>query len=201
LVLVARTLQGLEGRVHAEVAAARSVWPTLAQGLPATMTPATRRDIAAVASRAGTLALPTFVTIEAGLTGPAAGIGGLLKHYAILTRRGWQFIAAATAASGTSGAGPTGANGPQHRTSSTGASGTNGAGFLRANAGLYVYCVYDGHYDLSLIGKAIVAAYAKLGGAAAFGAELTAARVVALARAYSVAAVRLTPHPAPGLQV
>jgi hypothetical protein len=202
LVLVARTLQGLEGRVHAEVAAARSVWPTLARGLPATMTPATQRGIAAAASRAGTLALPTFVTIEAGLTGPAAGIGGLLKHYAILTRRGWRFIAAATATSraDASGAGPTGANGP-HRTSSTGASGTNGAGFLRANAGLYIYCVYDGHYDLSLIGKAIVADYAKLGGATAFGAELTAARVAALARAYSVTAVRLTPHPGPGVQV
>ena len=208
LVLVARTLQGLEGRVHAEVAAARSVWPTLARGLPATMTPALRHGIAAAASRAGTLALPTFVTIEAGLTGPAAGIGGLLKHYAILTRRGWRFIAAATATSGASGASgadasgasPTGANGP-HRTSSTGASGTNGAGFLRANAGLYIYCVYDGHYDLSLIGKAIVADYAKLGGATAFGAELTAARVAALARAYSVTAVRLTPHPGPGVQV
>jgi hypothetical protein len=199
-VLVARTLQGLKGRVHAEVAAARSVWPTLAHGLPATMTPATRRGIAAAASHAGTLALPTFVTIEAGLTGPAAGIGGLLKHYAILTRRGWRFIAAATATSGASGADPTGATGP-HRTSSTGASGTSGTGFLRANAGLYVYCVYDGHYDLSLIGKAIVAAYAKLGGATAFGAELTAARVASLARAYSVAAVRLTPHPAPGVRV
>jgi hypothetical protein len=203
LVLLGRTLQGLEGKIHAEVAAARSVWPTLAHGLPATMTPATRRGIAAAAARAGALVLPTFVTIEAGLTGPAAGIGGLLKHYAILTRRGWRFIAAATAGVGTGptgGLGPTGASGSRH-TSSTGTSAADGAGFLRANAGLYIYCVYDGHYDLSLVGKAIVAAYEKLGGSAAFGAELTAAHVAALTRAYSIPAVRLAPHPAPGVQV
>jgi hypothetical protein len=177
----------------------------LARGLPATATPATRRRIAVAADRAGTLALPTFVTIEAGLTGPAAGIGGLLKHYAILTRRGWRFIAAAAGAGGTDsggtgGTGPTGVNGSRG-TSSTGASAANGASFLRANAGLYIYCVYDGHYDLSLIGKAIVAAYAKLGGPAAFGAELTPARVAAIAQAYSIAAVRLVPHPAPSVHV
>jgi hypothetical protein len=175
LVLLARTLRGLEGGVHAEVAAARTVWPTLARGLPTTAAPATRSGIAAAATRAGALALPTFVTVEAGLTGPAAGIGGLLKHYAILTRRGWRFIAAA--------------------------GDTSGASFLRANAGLYIYCIYDGHYDLSLIGKAIAAAYKKLGGPAAFGAELTAASVAALAHAYSIPAVRLAPHPAPSLQV
>jgi hypothetical protein len=180
LVLIGRTLQRLEGQVHAEVGAARTVWPTLARGLPTATTAATRRAIAAADTHAGALVLPSFVTVEAGLTGPAAGIGGLLKHYALLTQRGWRFIVAAVGAGG--------------------AGGTSGASFLRANAGLYIYCVYDGHYDLSLIGKAIVAAYGKLGGPAAFGAELTAARVAALARAYSIPAVRLVPHPAPAVQ-
>jgi hypothetical protein len=189
LILLGRTLQQLEGKIHAEVAAARPVWPTLARGLPAGETPATRRAIAAVDARAGALALPIFVTIEAGLTGPAAGIGGLLKHYAILTRRGWQFIAAAIGAGDAGGA-------SQNR-----AGGTDSAGFLRANAGLYIYCVYDGHYDLSLIGKELASAYDKLGGPTAFGAQLTAARVAALARGYSIPAVRLVPHPAPGVQV
>ena len=206
LILLGRTLQGLEGTVHAEVAAARSVWPTLAPGLPATATPATQRAIAAAAIHAGALALPTFVTVEAGLTGPAAGIGGLLKRYAILTRRGWRFIAAAVragSASGAGSAGTTGANGASGATGAgtTGAGSASGASFLRANAGLYIYCIYDGHYDLSLVGKSFVAAYRKLGGAAAFGAELTTARVAALARAYSIPAVRLAPHPAPAVHV
>jgi hypothetical protein len=225
LVLLGHALQGLEGRVHAEVGTARAVWPTLARGLPTVATPATRRAIAAADARAGALALPSFATAEAGLTGPAAGIGGLLKHYVVLARRGWRFIAAAagvgpsagagsTADRGTSGTGPTGptdggpggadstagdaASGTDSTTAEGGASGTN---FLRANAGLYIYCVYDGHYDLSLIGKEIVAAYAELGGPAAFGSALTAGRVAALARAYSIPAVRLAPHPVPGVQV
>ena len=66
---------------------------------------------------------------------------------------------------------------------------------------LYIYCVYDGHYDLSLIGKAVQSAYRKLGGAPAFGASLTQSQVEALARAYSIPAVRLEPHPAPGVVV
>jgi hypothetical protein len=62
---------------------------------------------------------------------------------------------------------------------------------------LYIYCIYDGHYDLSLIGKALPNAYHKLGGPPAFGGSLTQVQVDSLVRAYSQA--RLTPHPSPNL--
>jgi hypothetical protein len=75
------------------------------------------------------------------------------------------------------------------------------AQFLRRNAALYIYCVYDGHYDLSLIGKALQRAYRTLGGPAAFGGSLTPSEVEALARAYSIASSRLAPHPPPSLTV
>jgi hypothetical protein len=130
------------------------------------------------------LALPRFVTTEGGLTGPAAGIGALLKYYIRLTQRGWRVTAIATT--------------PLARRSAGRAAAMR---FLRANSGLYIYCIYDGHYDLSLIGKKLQDAYRKLGGPAAFGATLTAARVEALARAYSIPATRLQPHPLPRVHV
>lgn len=168
-------LQQLERPVHAEVAAARTAWPALAGGLRPASTPATSRAIAHAAAQAETIALPKFVLVEGGLTGPAASVGGLLKSYTALTRRGWQFLAAA--------------------------SRTNRASFLRANSGLYVYCVYDGHFELSVLGKKLQEAYRKLGGSSAFGTALTPAAVEALARAYSSATTRLEPHPAPGVRV
>jgi hypothetical protein len=179
-VLIARALQQLEAPTHSEVAAARTVWPTLARGLPrGSLPPATAHALAAADRRAGALAVPWYVTSEAGgLTGPAVAVGVLLKAYATLTPRGWRFIAAALAP-GSAAA----------------------AAFMRTNAGLYIYCVYDGHYDLSLVGKALHDAYAKLGGAPAFGALLTPRRVEALARAYSIPATRLAPHPLAGLGV
>ena len=72
---------------------------------------------------------------------------GLLKAYAVLTQRGWRFLAAALT----------------NQTTARGRTTTAAAQFLRANAGLYIYCVYDGHYDLSLVGKALQDAYRKLG--------------------------------------
>jgi hypothetical protein len=168
-------LRRLELPVHAEVSAARAVWPALAGGLPHRSSPATHRAITRALARADAIQLPTFVTAEGGLTGPAAGVGGLLKSYTVLTGRGWQFLAAA--------------------------SGEGRASFLRANSGLYVYCVYDGHFELSVLGKKLQSAYRKLGGGAAFGAALTPADVEALARAYSGSATRLEPHPAPHVRV
>ena len=97
-----------------------------------------------------------------------------------LTQRGWQYIAAALAAS--------------VRAAS--------ARFLRANAGLYIYCIYDGHYDLSLIGKALQSAYLNAGWCPPRSAtSLTQSQVEALARAYSIPSRRLTPHPPPSLPV
>lgn len=182
LVLLAHTLQQLQVSIRGEVAAARAAWPALANGLPARLSPAERLAIATAERRSGALGLPGYATLEeSGLTGPAVGVEALLKGYVILTRRGWQYIAAAS--------GP--GNG----------AATAAARFVRANAGLYVYSVYDGHYDLSLVGKALLGAYTKLGGAPAFGASLTPGQVEALARAYSIPSSRLTPHPPPGLAV
>ena len=171
---LAHTLQRLQSPTAAEVAAAGAAWPSLAGGLPSEPTPSLRVKVAAAERRAAALALPAEVTTEGSVTGPAVELAGMLKSYVRLTQRGWQYLAAALG---------------------------GGSRFLRANAALYIYCVYDGHYDLSLIGKVVQSAYRKLGGAPAFGASLTQSQVEALAHAYSIPAVRLEPHPAPTLVV
>ena len=68
------------------------------------------------------------------------------------------------------------------------------ARFARENAPLYIESIYDAHFTLAQIGKKLLAAYDKLGGAEAFGAALTQAEVDALARTYSEANDRLHPH-------
>ena len=68
------------------------------------------------------------------------------------------------------------------------------ASFARANVALYIEAVYSAHLTLSQIRKALLAAYHKLGGPAAFGASLSDQEVQALARAYSEPADRLYPH-------
>jgi hypothetical protein len=206
LVLLARALQKLERPVDGEVVAARAAWPALAGGLPHDVAPSLRLAIATADARAATIALPSLFTVEGALTGPAAGIGGLLKNYALLTQRGWRFLAAASAAR-ERGANTTGSatrppgSGSAGGDSRAGSSAGGGLAFLLANAGLYVYCVYDGHFELSVLGKKLQSAYAKLGGAAAFGDTLTPATVQALTGVYSPAGVRLAPHPAPGVVV
>jgi hypothetical protein len=177
LVLFARALRALEGPVGNEVAAARGAWPALVHGLPHPPTPALRRAVARADARAGALALPALVISEGGLTGPSADIAGLLKDYFGLSRRGWRFIAAALDEAGA------------------------GTSFLRANAGLYIYCVYDGHFELSTLGEKLQGAYRKLGGSAAFGGALSAAEIRALMHTYSARGARLLPHPAPGVHV
>jgi hypothetical protein len=69
------------------------------------------------------------------------------------------------------------------------------ANFDRENSPLYIDAIYDGHFNLSLLGKSLTSGYEKLGGASAFGAALTQSQVDALAGAYSIAAMRLVPHP------
>ncbi len=217
LVRLARTLQQLQTPTAAEVAAARAAWPSLAGGLPDSAAPALQVEAAAAARRAAALALPAEVTTEGRLTGPAAELAGMLKTYVRLAQHGWQYLATALAAGSataarhsathprqlarraTGGAIPApGAGGSGAGAGSDGVS-TTAARFLRANAPLYIYCVYDGHYHLSLIGEALLSAYLKLGGVAAFGASLTQSRVEALALAYSIPATRLEPHPAPSV--
>lgn len=188
LVLIAHTLRQLEGPVQSEVAAARAVWPALAGGLPASLPPSARAQIALAERRAAVVALPHYLEVEGALTGPAAQLSGIVKDYAHLTQRGWGVIAVATGA---------GSAGGRHGDRGAGGRATpSAAAFLRANSGLYIYSVYDGHFDLALVGEKLQDAYGKLGGPQGFGGTLREGEVEALARAYSVAAVRLSPHPA-----
>jgi hypothetical protein len=223
-VLITQTLAGLQAPIRAEEEAAKAAWPTIAGGLPAagppgrvpgnrpgnpqggtpaTITPALREAVQTAERRAGAIELPGYVTTEeGGLTGPAVGPAGLLKAYAALTARGWRFIAAAVAAeeagSTAGGATGSGATGAAERAAGQSPAATR---FLRENAGLYIYCVYDGHYDLSLIGKTLQNAYKKLGGEKAFGRSLTQREVETVASAYSIPAARLEPHPPLNLAV
>ncbi|HXB66486.1 MAG TPA: hypothetical protein VNV42_16615 [Solirubrobacteraceae bacterium] len=183
LVMVAHTLTQLRAPVAAETAAARGAWPSLTGGLPRHARPVLRMRVAAAARLAAALRLPAAVLVEGFLTGPAASLAGMLKSYVRLSQRGWGYLAQALAPpAGTSG-------------------GRVAARFLRANAALYIYCVYDGHYNLSLVGKTLLSAYRQLGGAPAFGGLLTQGEVEALARFYSIPTVRLQPHPAPRVVV
>jgi hypothetical protein len=221
LVQLVHTLQQLRAPITAEAAAAHEAWPSLTGGLPDSVTPALRLEVTAAERRATALTLPAEVTTEGSLTGPAAELAGMLKSYVRLTQRGWQYLADAlaegTATTATvphlvthsrksarraaGGAAPApGAGGSAAGAVSNGVTAA-GARFLHANAPLYIYCIYDGHYHLSLIGKTLQSAYLKLGGAPAFGASLTHSQVEALARAYSIPATRLEPHPAPGVVV
>ncbi|HXA55727.1 MAG TPA: hypothetical protein VNV37_12715 [Solirubrobacteraceae bacterium] len=220
LVLLAHSLQRLRPAVAGEVAAARTVWLSLAGGLPpAASSPAAAHSLAGgsspgasaaraggaappakaargtllAARRAAALTLPSAVIDEGAVTGPAATLAGMLQSYARLSQRGWRYLAAAlTAPSPPRARGRAGGRAGRRRVDPH---------FLRANAPLYVYCVYDGHYDLSLIGKTLLSAYRALGGAAAFGGTLTPGEVNTLAGAYSIPAARLQPHPGPGVVV
>ncbi len=216
-VQLAHTLQRLRTPTAAEVAAARVPWPSLAGGLPHAVAPALRVEVAAAERHAAALALPGEVTTEGSLTGPAAELAGMLKSYVRLAQRGWQYLATALGAGpatssahatthlrrSTRGVAGGTAPAPATRSSAAGAESDGvsaaAARFLRANAALYIYCVYDGHYHLSLIGKVVQSAYRKLGGPSAFGASLTPSQVEALTRAYSTSGALLEPHPAPSV--
>jgi hypothetical protein len=198
----------MEGPIRAEASAANRAWPAVAAGLRGSTVPATREAVQAAARSAAAVVPPGYVTTEeGGLTGPAVGPASLLKAYAALTARGWRFIAAAVAAEGgsaTTGGGAGGgsaAGGGGQPTGKGAGSAAAAARFLRANVGLYISCVYDGHYDLSLIGKALTNAYKKLGGEKAFGRSLTQRQIDAVAAAYSIPAGRLVPHPPLNLAV
>jgi hypothetical protein len=129
--------------------------------------------IGAAVARARSLRL-SLVPESQALTGAAAGLAGVYELAAALVAHSWPEIDAA-------------ANAARH--------GPRAAAFLRANANTYIIAVYDGHFDLSLIGKGLRRAYRRLGGPDAFGASLTAAQVRAIAAAYSPRSVRLRPHP------
>ena len=175
LAATAAALRALRPSTAQEVTAAKAAWPSIAHGLPHTLTPQARAAIAAAGARAQTIKLPPV--LQEGrivtLTGPAAQIAGLYRTYLLLAARGWKLIGASV-----------------DRIES----GRAGARFARENIDLYIESVYDGHFTLAQVGKQLQDGYRKLGGAPAFGARLTPADVEALSGAYSEAAVRLYPH-------
>jgi hypothetical protein len=177
LVATVRGLRQAEGSLRREMAAARIAWPLVANGLPTTITPATRTALSAASGTARAIVLPTLMgEVQArSLTGPAAGVAGLFRTFNGLTERGWTLTGAASTE--IEGGSPAAAR------------------FARENVALYIDSVYDGHFDAALIGKSLLAGYEKLGGATAFGVTLTQAEVDALAGAYSTASERLHPHP------
>jgi hypothetical protein len=183
---VSSQLSGLEAAVKREVAASRLAWPAIAGGLP--QTPGSGLRTAVNTANAGAKALPepSFLSGASKLSGPASGIAGIYKNYEQLAQRGWNLTEAAvqTIASAKSAA-----------TNLTTASAAAQASFARTNSPLYIDAIYDGHFDLSLLGKSLAGGYEKLGGQQAFGAALTQAQVNALAGAYSIPGVRLEPHP------
>jgi hypothetical protein len=175
LVVVARTLSGAQPEVATEVAATKSAWPLLVNGLPAdagTLRPA----VQAAGERAGRLKLPTIFQERpsASISGPGSAMAALFRGYTLLSSRGWQMIGNAIEE-------------VEHGSPVS-------VRFARANVGLYIESVYDAHFGLAQIGKKLLDAYKKLGGAPAFGSSLTQAQVDRLADAYSEPSDRLYPH-------
>lgn len=126
------------------------------------------------------LPTPPFTAESGKLTGPAAGIAGLYESFDRLSERGWRLTETSLA--------------------TIGGTSVHNAAFARSNSPLYIDAVYDGHFNLSLIGQSIAKAYTRLGGPGAFGDRLTQGEIDALARAYSIDAVRLQPHPGPATE-
>jgi hypothetical protein len=175
-VQVSSGLRSAEGIVAREVSTSRGAWPSIAAGLPRTISPALRAAVGKASASATALPEPRFLTNVAQLTGPAAGIAGIYENYERLAERGWRLTSASIDAI---------AGGPP-----------TAASFARENSSVYISAIYDGHFDLSLLGKSLTDGYSRLGGPAAFGATLPQGAISALAAAYSIPSVRLEPHPA-----
>jgi hypothetical protein len=175
LIATARALDKASGRVAREAAASKAAWPSVAHGLPARLDAAGESKIAGAAAAAGALKPPTlFGELRAAeLTGPGASIAGAFRSFAGLSARGWQMIEYALKAQRSGGA---------------------AARFARANVGLYIESVYDGHFALAQIGKKLLSGWEKLGGSAAFGSSLPRAEVERLAGTFSERNYRLHPH-------
>lgn len=178
---VVHALERVRGPVSAELAAAREAWPSISGGLPAVIAPSLSGRLARAGAAASRILAPAFMTqLEAPalrprvyLTGPAAGAAGLFQSFSNLTGQGWTLTDAAI--KGLAGA------------------STANAASLRANARLYVSCIYDGHFDLAQIGKNVMRSYESLGGPNGFGGSLPEDEMTALASFYSDQ-LRLEPH-------
>jgi hypothetical protein len=177
---VSRGLSQVETPVRHEVAASRTAWPLISDGLPPTLGPALRTAVTTATAASSALPEPSFMTNAQELTGPASAIAGLYESYDRLAERGWR-LTETTISAITGGTPPV-------------------ASFARANSPLYIHSVYDAHYNLSLLGQRLTEGYARLGGPSAFGSSLTQADVASLASAYSIPATRLEPRPGPGAE-
>jgi hypothetical protein len=173
-----RVSEGLErarGPMQSEVGAARGVWPEIVGGLPTEIPAGTRAGIRAAEGAARALKPPAILGEAKRLTGPGAGIAALLQSFYSLSKHCWEALG-------------TGVGEIEHGPPVA-------ASFARANAGLYIGCLYDSHYAASAIGKDLEEGYEKLGGEGDFGGTLAKARVSALAALYSPAGARLAPKP------
>lgn len=186
---VADELREVQGAVHREVSSSRAAWPLIYNGLPSQISARLQSSVKAASDVAGALPAPRFMAQQATLTGPASGIAGLYEDYDRLAERGWRLTE-----TGVSGI----VSGP-----------LSVSRFVRANSPLYIDAIYDGHFDLSLIGKKLLDGYKKIEGMSeqekfadigGFGSSLTKREIEALAAAYSIPAVRLEPHPGPATE-
>jgi hypothetical protein len=168
---VYRSLTSVEPSVRGEVVATKRAWPLVLDGLPARIPASTRAAVLAAGERARALAVslpPLFQEHGSDeLTGPASGVAGEMRSFALLAMRGWQLIGAAIEQA-------------QHGSASA-------ARFARANVALYIESVYDAHFTLAQIGKQMRKGWEKLEGAPAFAGTLTLtlAEIEALAGVYS----------------
>jgi hypothetical protein len=181
LAIVARGLAGAEPPIEREIVAARSAWPGIVEGLPQVVAPASRALMFVGMRRSEELSTPGFISYAGQLTGSSAAIAGLLLSYEQLAQRGWTMTLAAAAHLDGSSALPASA-----------------LEFLRTNAALYIGCIYDAHYNLSVIGERMRSAYAKLGGPAGFGGTggaLPASLMAGVIAFYSPPSARLAPKP------
>lgn len=178
LIAVCRALKSVQAPVASELAAAKRAWPLVFDGLPrsAAALAGTRTAVSRAAASAARLTEPPPMTETENryLTGPGSPLAGLYRQYVGLSTHGWALIGAAI-------------DQIEHGTPA-------GAQFARANVGLYIESVYDGHFDLAQIDKHLTHSYRELGGQPVFGSALTQAEVNALAAAYSEASARLRPH-------
>jgi hypothetical protein len=176
LIASVHVLAKAQPAVAAEAAASRAAWPLVANGVPSELSAADRARITAARHGVDGLHVPGIFGQHkaAGLTGPGAALAGAYDGFVGLSWTGWRML---------------------DFTLKAAEKGGSAASFERANAPLYIESIYDGHFNLSQVGKKLLAGYQALGGAAAFGHALTQAEVDRLAAAYSEAALRLHPHP------
>jgi hypothetical protein len=174
LALVSRQLLSLQAYVRREVSATRAAWPSIAKGMPAHVDRRLAAETSTASAIAAAMPTPQFVEVRHELLGPATRIAALFGEFELLVKRGWAHVDQ-TAVSLRKGEAAV-------------------ARFERANAGLYIDSIYDGNFDVSLIGERVLNSYERLGAAKAFGASLTPAQVRSIVAAYSPSADLLTPH-------